>query len=289
MRCGFGIGLGLAMAVAAGACGRQAPEPRQYEVRGQIVGVDPARLEVIVDHEDIAGFMPAMVMPYKVQDASILEGKKPGDLVTATLVVEEVNAYLTTLTTTGSAPLKANVDAPRVTDADLVRDGEPVPDHALVDEAGAPFTLASLRGHRVALTFIYSRCPLPDFCPLMDRHFAEVQRTIRATPALADVRLVSVTIDPAFDRPPVLAAHAKALGADPGIWRFATGDPDTVFAFAKRFGVIAEVGETPAALVHNLRTAVIGADGRLVKTYSGNMWLPAELIADLTAAPAPQS
>jgi protein SCO1/2 len=284
-----GIGIGLACLVAVSACGRQAPEPKRYEVRGQIVSVNPARMEVIVDHEDIPGFMPAMVMPYKVQDAALLEGKTPGDLVTATLVVEEVRAYLTSMTTTGNAPLKSNVETPRITDADLVQEGEPVPDHALVDESGAPFTLASLGGHRVALTFIYSRCPLPDFCPLMDRHFAEVQRTIRATPALADVRLVSVTIDPAFDRPPVLAAHAKRLGADPALWRFVTGDPETVLAFAKRFGVIAEAGDTPAALVHNLRTAVIGADGRLVKAYSGNMWVPAELIADLTAAPAPQS
>ena len=231
--------------------------------------------------------MPAMVMPYKVQDPALLEGKKPGDMVTATLVVEEVQAYLTTLTTTGHQPIKTPAAGPLITDADILKDGDLVPDHALVDQTGTPLPMQSLRGHRMALTFTYSRCPLPDFCPLMDKHFASVQEQIKTSPDLADVRLVSVTIDPEFDTPAVLSRHAKALGADPARWHFATGQADDVLAFAKRFGVIAEPGETAVALVHNLRTAVIDSQGRLVKAYSGNMWSPAELVADLKATPPP--
>lgn len=278
---------GISLALAATVACSRAPEPRRYEVRGQIVGVDAARREVVVDHEDIEGFMPAMVMPYKVQDVAILEGKKPGDLVTATLVVEEVDAYLTTLTTTGFRAIETPPAGPRITDADILKEGDLVPDHPLLDEAGASIAMSTLRGHRVALTFIYTRCPIPDFCPLMDRHFAEVQRALAALPDLADVRLLSVTLDPAFDTPAVLAGHAAALGADPRRWHFATGAPDDVLAFAKRFGVIAEPGETATALVHNLRTAVLDPEGRFVKAYSGNMWTPAELVADLAAAPAP--
>jgi len=273
-------------ALAAAACSR-APEPKRYEVRGQILSVDPQRQEVLVDHEDIAGFMPAMTMPYKVQDRALLEGKKPGDLFTATLVVEEVNAYLSTLTTTGHAPLETPPAGPLVTDADLLKDADVVPDHALVDQGGTPRPIGSLRGHRVALTFMYTRCPLPDFCPLMDKQFAEVQQAVRKSPELADVRLVSVTLDPVFDTPAVLAQHAKALGADPRLWHFVTGDRDEVLAFAKRFGVITEPGEPTGTVVHNLRTAVIDPQGRLVKAYSGNMWSPAELVADLKAVPAP--
>jgi protein SCO1/2 len=195
-------------------------------------------------------------------------------MVTASLVVEEVQAYLTTLTTTGHEPLKTPAAGPLITDTDILKDGELVPDHALVDQTGKPIPMQSLRGHRIALTFIYSRCPLPDFCPLMDKHFASVQEQLKASPDLGDVRLVSVTIDPAYDTPDVLARHARALGADPARWLFATGKPDDVLAFAKRFGVIAEPGETATALVHNLRTAVIDSQGRLVKAYSGNMWSP---------------
>lgn len=272
-------------ALSAAACSR-APEPKRYQVRGQILSVDPQRQEVLVDHEDIEGFMPAMTMPYKVRDGALLEGKKPGDLFTATLVVEEVNAYLSTITTTGHAPLETPPAGPRITDADMLKDGDGVPDHALVDQRGMPRPIGSLRGHRVALTFMYTRCPLPDFCPLMDKQFAEVQQAIRKAPELADVRLVSVTLDPEFDTPAVLDTHARALGADPRLWHFVTGDRDDVLAFAKRFGVLTEPGD-PGALVHNLRTAVINPQGRLVKAYSGNMWSPAELVADLKAAPAP--
>lgn len=277
----------LLVVLAISAACRQAPEPKRYEVRGQIVSVDASRNEVVVDHEDIAGFMPAMVMPYKVQDTRLLDGKKPGDMVTATLVVEEVNAYLTTLDTTGHQPLKTPGAGPVITDFDLIKDGDPVPDSALIDETGKPRPIQSLLGHRVALTFMYTRCPIPDFCPLMDKHFAAVQDAIAKSPALSDVRLVSVTLDPQFDTPAVLARHAKTLGADPSRWHFATGTPDDVLAFAKRFGVIAEAGDESNMLVHNLRTAVIDAEGRLVKAYSGNMWSPAELVADLNATPAP--
>jgi protein SCO1 len=271
----------LALTVMA-ACSR-APEARQYEVRGQILSLDPQRQEVLVNHEDIEGFMPAMTMPYKVQDPALLEGKEPGDLFTATLVVEEVNAYLTTLTTTGRAPLNNPPAGPAVTDADLLREGDLIPEHKLVNQSGAAHSFMLLRNHRFVLTFIYTRCPLPDFCPLMDKHFADIQRQVAKTPALADVRLVSVTLDPEFDTPAVLEQHAKAIGADLRLWTFLTGDRDEVLAFAKRFGVITEPGDASAPVVHNLRTAVIDQDGRMAKVYSGSMWTPAELVADLNA------
>ena len=165
--------------------------------------------------------------------------------------------------------------------------GEAVPGNALVDQDGTPRPMSSLRGHRVALTFTYTRCPMADFCPLMDRHFTELQKTIKATPALADVRLVSVTLDPEFDTPAVLKKHAQALKADPAIWHFVTGDRADLASFAKSFGIATEPGDASNLLVHNLRTAVIDPDGRVVKVESGNSWTPAGLIADLKAAPAP--
>jgi protein SCO1/2 len=276
----------LIAATLAAACS-SAPEAREYEVRGQILGVDAERREVLVDHEDIPGFMPAMTMPYKVNDLGLLEGKTPGDLITATLVVEEVDAYLSTITTTGHAPIRNPGAGPAITDADLIKEGDLVPDHALVDQTGAPRSFASLRGHRLAVTFIYTRCPLPDFCPLMDKHFTAVQQEIRKTPELADVRLVSVTLDPDFDTPAVLEKHATTVGADPRLWYFLTGTREDVLVLAKRFGIITEPGESAAVVVHNLRTAVADAEGRLVSIHSGNMWTPAELVADLKKAPAP--
>ncbi len=159
---------------------------------------------------------------------------------------------------------------------------------SLVDQDDKPRTFASFKGHRLAITFIYTRCPLPDFCPLMDRHFASIQKTIASTPALADVRLLTVTLDPDFDRPAILKAYARRREADPAIWTFLTGDPTEVNKFAAQFGLYVEHNPQNAIdITHNLRTAVIDPEGRLVTAHSGNSWTPAELVADLSAAPAP--
>jgi protein SCO1/2 len=276
----------LVLSALAVGCGREA-ETRQYELRGQILAVRPERNEVVIKHEDIKGFMPGMTMPFTVTDAALLTGRQRGDLVTATLVVGETQAYLSTLTVTGhQAVVEAPPPAPA---ADVLTPGQPVQDAPLVDQDDRPRPFGSFKGHRVALTFIYTRCPLPEFCPLMDRHFASVQKTIASTPALADVRLVTVTLDPAFDRPAVLKAYAQRRGADPSIWSFLTGAPEDVNRFATQFGLYVEHNpERSADITHNLRTAVVDPDGRLITVHSGNSWTPAELVADLTAAPAPR-
>jgi len=142
---------------------------------------------------------------------------------------------------------------------------------------------------RVAVTFIYTRCPQPEFCPLMDRNFAAVQETVLKTPALGDVRLVSISFDPANDTPAVLKAYARTLRANPAVWHFVTASKDDITAFAATFAVtaVSDNPETPNVLVHNLSTAVIDAQGVLVKIRPGNSWTPADLIADLSAVPAP--
>jgi protein SCO1/2 len=274
----------LVAAIAAMACTRAA-NTREYELQGQIQAIAPDRNEVVIKHGDIKGFMPGMTMPFKVRDASLLREKRPGDLVTATLVVGEVDAHLSTLATTGHAAIET---PPAVSDAPkILAPGDAVADALLVDQDAKPLPFSSLRGRRVAVTFIYTRCPLAEFCPLMDRHFAAIQKTIASTPALADVRLVTITFDPEFDTPPILQAHARRRGANPAIWTFATGDPKEIARFSSQFGVYVERSPQSAAdITHNLITAIVGADGRLVKLHTGNDWTPPQLVADLTAAPA---
>ena len=274
------------VAIMVSACSRTAPT-KEYQLQGQILGVKAETNEVLVKHGDIPGFMPAMTMPYKVGDAKILADKQPGDLITATLVVGETEAHLSKIDKTGHAPIE-DANAPDITASQILKPGDPVPDTRLVDEDNAARPLTSLKGHRVALTFMYTRCPQPDFCPLMDRNFTAVQNEIKKTPGLGDVRLVSVSFDPANDTPAVLKAHAKTLQADPAVWHFVTTSPADMKDFTAAFGVTAEPSdESPSILTHNLSTAVIDGDGRLVKIRPGNMWTPADLIADLKAAPAP--
>jgi protein SCO1/2 len=271
----------VVLAVAVGGCSRP---PRQFELRGQILAVDRSRQEITIKHGDIRGFMPGMTMPFKVRDVRLLDGRSAGDLVTATLVVEETDAFLSSVERTGHAAL---TEAPPVR-MDVVAPGDPAPDVQLTDETGAARTLSEWRGRTLAVTFTYTRCPLPDFCPRMDRQFAAVQREVLADERLRDrVSLLSVTLDPGFDTPQVLAGHARRAGADPRVWRFATGDRETIRAFASRFGVsIMTASPDGTDLTHNLRTAVVGADGTIVHVFSGNEWTPAELLDALRRASA---
>jgi protein SCO1/2 len=168
---------------------------------------------------------------------------------------------------------------------DLLEPGGEIPDAAFVDESGTPKRLTSWTGQARAVTFMYTRCPLPDFCPLMDRHFAAVQREIAGDPTLAGrAHLASVSIDPTFDTPAVLADHARRVGANPAHWSLLTGDRQEVERFASRFGVsIMREDGGGQEIAHNLRTAVIDREGRLVKVFGGTDWTPAQVVAELKA------
>jgi protein SCO1 len=249
---------------------------KQYELRGQILAVDQGRQEVTIKHEDIRGFMPGMTMPFKVSDARLLNGLEAGDLVRGTLVVKDYTGYLTALERTGhEAP--PPLSAPPV---NLLQPGDRVPDLRFVDETGAAHSLGEWRGKIVVVTFVYTRCPFPDFCPRMDRQFKSVQTAILDDPQLRDrVRLLSVSFDPAFDTPSVLAAHAKKLGADPRIWHFVTGDSESIDRFASRFGVsVVREGTQAENITHNLRTGVIGSSGTLEAAFTGNDWTPQQVV-----------
>jgi protein SCO1 len=279
----------LLAAVAAASCAKT-PAERRYPLQGQVQALDAARRQVVVKHGEITGFMPAMTMPYDVQDAKGLTGLKPGDLVTATLVVYANGAYLADIRKVGEAPLEApQAGAPEnssppsaATGVELLRPGQAVPDAAFVDQDGQRRHFADFGGSPVVLTFIYTRCPLPAFCPLMDRHFAAIQQQLAKEPALRRVRLVTISFDPITDTPPVLKAHAMELGADLSRWTFLTGDRDEIDRFAARFGVsVSRAPNDPRDITHNLRTAIVEADGTLAKVYTGNDWTPAQVLADL--------
>ena len=241
----------IATSAAIGCSG--GAETRTYQLTGQILTVRPETKEVLVKHEDIPGFMPAMTMPYVVSDAAILNDRVPGDLITATLKVAPDGAYLTAITKTGSAPLPpdARTTIPAAANVHLLQAGDLVPDTTLVDQDERAITLADFRGSATAVTFIYTRCPLPQYCPLIDRRFAEAQQIIAGDPALAGkIKLLSISFDPRFDRSETLRAHASKLGADPAVWRFATAAEETVDRFAAQFGVNV-IRDSGAGLIGN--------------------------------------
>ncbi len=268
--------------VAVVGCRRGTP-PRQFPITGQILAVHADRHELTIKHGDIAGLMPGMTMTFPVVPASLMDGQTAGDQVTGTLEVGDAGARLVALTKTGTAPLPSASEVALA--SGVLNVGDEVPDAAFLDERDRRRAFSEWRGTPTLVTFIYTRCPLATFCPLMSQNFATIQRTIAEDPALRGrIKLISVSFDVEHDTPAVLAAHAAKLKADPAVWTFLTGDRVTIEKFAARLGVgLIRPADSPAEFTHNLRTILIGADGKVARIYSGNEWTPGAVVADLRA------
>lgn len=273
------------LVVLTAGCAAPAPPPAQrYPLTGQLLGVQLDTGQILVRHEAIPGYMDAMTMPFTVADRTLIRDRRPGDLITATLVVGAEQSRLEDLQVIGRAPLGDAAPVPPVADGlHILAPGDPAPDTPLTTHRGATVAFPDWRGAAVAVTFIYTRCPLPDFCPLLDRRFAAVQTAAAGDPVLrGKVRLLSVSFDPDADTPAVLTAHAARLdaGAD---WHFATAPRADSDRFAARFGVNV-IREADGSITHNLRTAVVAPDGRVAVLRSGNDWSAEDLLADLRQA-----
>ena len=233
----------------------------------------------MVAHEEIPGYMPAMTMPFSV-DPSSPPTVEPGDRVRFVLRVASDWSRAERFEVVGhDAATAAAVKAVPRTSTTRLRRGDAVPDFALTTETGAPLSDEDLQGQLTVVTFIFTRCPVPEFCPLMSKRFQQIQREAIADPRLEQVRLLSVTLDPTFDTPAVLAPYAKAMGANPARWRFATGSEAAVSALTRAFAVHTE--KNGVFLDHTLATAVIGADGRIVEIWRGNGWSATDVLATL--------
>ncbi len=278
------VAISLLLAFGAAACQNAAPS-RRYELTGQVLAVQADPPKLTIKDVDIPGFMPGMTMTFDVAPRSLVDGRAPGELVRATLEVTNSLGVLIAIARTGMAPLPESSPG-TLSVADLLDVGDLVPDVALIDQDDRRRSLSEWRGTLTVVTFIYTRCPLPNYCPLMDQSFATLQRAVAEDPALrGQVRLVSVSFDPEFDTPAMLRAHAARRKADPAVWTFLTGDRVTIERFAGRFGV--STMRTPPdvnEVTHNLRTGLIGRDGRLAKIYSGNEWTPSVVLMELRRA-----
>ena len=271
----------LGALVAAASCS----SAKTYEMRGQILGINRDKLEILVKHEEIEGLMPAMTMPWKVRTANMLDTLGPGDLITSEIEVDNNQSVVTKITKIGTAKPDAPAPGgPAPSGVKYLMPGDEVPNQTFVDQDGRSRDFAAIRGGRaIAVTFIYTKCPIPTFCPAMDRQFVEAQSLLKAKGLETKVGLLSVSFDPKNDTPPALKQHAAKLSADPRIWTFVTGAQPEIDRFASSMLVTLVRGEAanPDEIGHTLRTTVIGPDGRIVKSYSGADWTPAELVADL--------
>jgi protein SCO1/2 len=289
------LALVLSLAAALG-CGRsEAPKAaapgaaeKPYPLKGVVVSVDAGASKVIVRHQEIPGYMDAMTMPFSVAEPRMIAELRPGDEIEAKLVVGEKSSRLEGIVVSRHGTAVATQVIPE--QGPYGKPGDPAPRTELVGQDGKPLSLADFKGKAVALTFIFTRCPLPEFCPRMNAQFAEMEALLAKEPALyAKTQLLSVSFDPEHDSPEVLREYRERFlkgvkGVAPAHWKFATGTPDHIKEFATFFGLtFLKSGDQ---FVHSLATAVIGPDGKVLSIRRGNDWEPPAVIEDLRKAAA---
>jgi len=276
---------GLSMVLALAACQTEKPLPDQrFDLRGKVVAVDKNAGTVTLAHEAIPGYMAAMTMTYPLKDKWAFDVLKPRQTVHATLVVASDRAWLEGIVVSEEAKPESGSLAPPESARPLL--GEEVPDFPLINQDGKRIHFHQYHGQALLLTFIYTRCPLPDYCPLMSKNFAQILAEARSDPKLSpSTHLLSISIDPEYDKPAILRAYALDCAGNPhpfDQWEFASGTPEQVRKVAEFFGL--KYWTEGGQIVHALVTALIGPDSRVIQLYRGNEWQPAQVVSDLRAA-----
>lgn len=270
-----------AVIAVLGACvllnGCQRAPDRRFDVKGKVVSVDKEHRQVTMAHEEIKGFMDAMTMPFNVKEDWALDAFETGQTVEATLVVQEDRSWIEGIRISKTEPApKSAFSAP------IPEIGDEVPDFGLTNQDNRRISLSQYRGRPLLLTFIYTRCPLPEFCPRTSMNFAEIYRELKSIPPSGKrPYLLTVSFDTQNDTPDVLRDYAKRY-MNPvsfGDWTFATGSPEEIKKVTGYFGLIYH--KESSQIVHSLVTALIGPDGKLVHLYLNNKWKAKDVLADL--------
>jgi protein SCO1 len=273
----------VVLAIGMTACKSHEPaaELKQYKLTGKVVSIDKASLSVVVNSDEIKGFMSAMAMSYKVKNASDLDPLTPGDTISADLFVQGIDYWIQNIQVTqkaAAAPDKAS------SELKIPVAGQVVPNFKLVNQSGKHISLEDFRGKTLIVTFIYTQCPFPDYCPRVTAQFAEINRQLLADPALGGkTHLLSISFDPKHDTPKVLRDYGSHwAGTDKPAtfahWEFAAASADELPEMEKFFGLL--VTEANGTFTHSLSTTVIGPDGKIFRWYHGNEWSAADILHD---------
>ena len=277
----------LVLAFVSGALIGCQPQEKRYTLRGRVVAKSAATGQLSVDNENIPGFMPAMIMPYPVKDPQGLAGVEPGDRITADVVVKSNDNYwLEQLTITDKSG-RGSVSA--ATTPHELMPGEAVPDVPLINQDGKTLHLSQFKGKAVLLTFIYTRCPLPTFCPLISSEFAAIQSDLAKDLANYDrTHLVSISLDPQYDTPPVLRKYGLAYLRDDASgfahWDFVSTTSADLQKLASAFGL--QYLEQNNQISHSMNTILLASDGTVAERWPGNEWKTSEVAAALKKAAA---
>jgi protein SCO1/2 len=267
-------------------------QQKTFHLRGKIVATDPANGHITVDHGAIAGYMDAMTMSYKLVQPETISELHPGDIITARVVVDydaagPLNPRLDQIVVVGQARL----DTKPAVQYHVPQAGDAVPDFKLLNQSGKTIHLGQFRGKVVLLTFIYTRCPLADFCPRMSANFSEIDKALAENKGLyAKTHLLSVSFDPKYDTPQVLRSYGgahtgKFTEEDFKHWDFAAPTVAELPTVEQYFDVgVTGDSSDPTSIQHSLSTLVVGKDGKVIAWYPTNDWKPADVLKQVEQA-----
>jgi len=287
----------LSAALLFSACknGTNASEPsasaKRYKLEGKVISVDRTAKKAKIEHEAVEGYMDAMTMDFPIHADWVWNDLTPGSEIRAELVVDSTAKDPYYLENVGIIALPNPDQSPVALNDKFAQIGQPVPDISLINQDGKRISLKDFRGKALAITFIYAKCPLPDYCIRMSTNFSDLAHQVAANADLKDkIRLLSISFDPANDTPEKLRSYGIGyLGNDPNtkfdVWQLAVGSDAEVRKIADFFGLRYEVdAQDKAKINHSLRTAVIAPDGKVTRIFPGNEWTTTQLLKELESA-----
>jgi protein SCO1/2 len=268
----------------SGRVAEPASAPETFVVQGILRGIDFAGRSVTVEHEDIAGFMPAMTMPFDVKTMAEVEPLKAGDAIEFRLIMNGKESWIEGVKKIDpreiQLPDKKVTESDPTAKVDRLKEGDVLPEFQLVDSKGRQVTRDTFAGKPLLITFIFTRCPIPNFCPLMTNNFREIQQALsESSDRAASVQLLSISFDSEFDTPEVLAQYAARHTKDTDQWRFATGTAAETRRLTQAFALT--VQPESGTISHGLATVLVGPDDVIRNIWRGNGWKPAEVVEAL--------
>ena len=257
-----------------------------FEVRGVVEEVKATEKKIVIRHEEIPDYMPAMTMPFDVKNTNELAGLAPNDQVSFRMIDTGDDGWIENLkkigVDTNSATQQLKPRARLVRDVEPLAVGDPMPNYPFTNSLGEKIELKDFAGQAYAFSFIFTRCPFPTFCPRMNINFEKAYQQLTSMEnAPTNWHLISISFDPEFDTPQRLKEYSATYKPDPKKWSWVTGAMMEIDAITEQLGLTFAFENN--TYNHNLRTVVVGKNGVIRHVFWGNEWKPEELVQEIVA------
>lgn len=258
-----------------------------YQVKGVVEEVMPDGKTAVIKHEEIPDYMAAMTMPFEAKNTNELRGLKPGDAISFRLIVTDDDGWIDQVKKLNVPPteLPSRPSVRLARDVEMLNVGDTLPDYHFTNQLGRAVSLSDFKGQALAIDFIFTTCPFPTMCPRLSQNFSDAEKKLKVLPnAPTNWHLLTISFDPERDTPAVLKSYGERHNYDPAHWSFLTGDLMEITAIAEQFGQV--FWSEGGSISHNVRLAIIDANGKVQKIIPENKWTGDELVDELLKAAA---